>query len=129
MGQWHLHRGEVAEARQHALWVLADDAMDAGALRLLTNIKARENWFLGFWWRFNAAMSRLSEKAIVGTLIGLFLTVNAAAIYLSQMGEQSLSQGIQYVWLAFVLYTWIGTAIMSKLLKRELETVALKTSL
>jgi len=126
MGWLLLGRGDVEAARDHALWVLSDDATDVAALELLTAIKARESWFLSLWWRMNAWMLRRGDALRIGILIGLFLAVQIARTVLLQYGEQDVAGSLQFVWIAFCLYTWIGPAMFQKQLDKELSKVRLQ---
>lgn len=126
MGWLYLDRGELADAREHALWVLAQNATDDGALALLTAVKARENRFLSLWWRFNSWMMRKGDAMRIGILVGLYLVVQIANIVLDQNDMSGSSGLLSIVWLGFCIYTWAGPAIFQNQLKKELEKVRLQ---
>ena len=126
MGWLHLGRGEAQEARDHALWVLQQDATDDGALTLLTAIKARESRLLGFWWRFNSWMMHKGGVAQITILVGLYLVVQFARTMLQQNGMEGYSGSLSLIWLGFCIYTWVGPAMFENQLKKELEKVRLQ---
>ncbi len=126
MGWLHLQRGEADDAREHALWVLSENAEDESALSLLTAVKAQENWFLSLWWRFNSWMIHKSDAWRIGILVGLFLLVQIIGTVLRQNGITDAANSLSFVWIGFCLYTWIGPAIFEKQLQKELEKVRLQ---
>ena len=126
MGWLHLERGELEDAREHALWVLSQDADDTAALSLLTAVKARQSWFLSLWWRFNSWMIHKGEGLRIGILVGLFLAVQIASTVLRQNDMAGPAGTLTFVWIGFCLYTWVGPAIFEKQLQKELEKVRLQ---
>jgi tetratricopeptide (TPR) repeat protein len=126
MGWLLLGRGDVAAAREHALWVLAGDATDTAALELLTAVKASESRFLSLWWRMNAWMMHRSDAVRIGILVGLYLAVQIGQTALTQQGEDDIAGSLQFVWVAFCIYTWVGPAMFQKQLEKELSTVRLQ---
>ncbi len=126
MGWLHLKRDRLEEAREHALWVLAQNADDSGALSLLTAVKARENWFLSLWWRFNSWMTHKSEGLRIGILVGLYLVFQIASTLLRQNDMSEAASYLMFVWIGFCLYTWVGPAVFEKRLQKELEKVRLQ---
>lgn len=125
MGQVWLRRGRVEEAREHALWVLRQDATDTGALRLLASLKARQNPLLGLWWRYAMFMGELGSTRGMVVLLGAFVAYRFATLAARDLGQPGLASVIQLVWLALVVYSWVGPALFQRMVRQELETVRL----
>lgn len=126
MGMLYLARGNIEEARDHALWVLRDDPSSTKALGLMASIKARTNWFLGLWWHFNAWTSRLGEARVVFVLIMMFLVYRVSTQALKDLEMPTASLSMSVLWLAFVVYTWVGPALFNRSLAREMQKVSLR---
>lgn len=126
MGSLYLARGNVKEARAHALWALHRDPTHVKALRLMSGIKARTNWFLGLWWRFNTSMSRLGEARLIFVVILMFLLYRVATQALKDFGLSDAAFAVSLAWLAFVVYTWVGPALFNRSLEKELKGVSLR---
>ncbi|MBA3581131.1 MAG: tetratricopeptide repeat protein [Gammaproteobacteria bacterium] len=126
LGQMLLVQGDVAQARDHAIWVLQQDANHVGAIRLLAEIKMRDSIFLGCWWRFNAWLTRGSQQRVIGLLIALYLIFQVSTLALGDAGYPNASFAITLLWLAVVIYSWVGPTWFQRVLKRELATVKLK---
>jgi tetratricopeptide (TPR) repeat protein len=125
MGWVLLRRGQLDDAREHAAMALRADPSDSEALRLLAAYKARRNWFLGLWFRWNMAMSTIGDRKSILVLLVLFLVYRLAAQILTDLDMPDAARIIQYVWLAFVAYTWIGPGVFNVLLRRELDEIRL----
>jgi tetratricopeptide (TPR) repeat protein len=125
MGSIHLRRGEVAEAREHALWALRISPTAASALGLLAAVKARQSWFLGAWWRWNAWMNALGEARAVAVLLGAFLVYRAVTIAIEEGPRAELAQLVNVLWLGACVYTWVSPALFRRMVQRELAQVRL----
>lgn len=125
MGHVHLRRGELREAREHALWALSHDANDTRALFLMSAIKARANPLMGLWWRYNSWMADLGPIRSMIVLLVMFVVYRVAVISSAAAGHPQLAQGIDWAWLALVLYTFIGPQIFRRSLEKEMATVRL----
>lgn len=126
MGRVLLADGEVEEARRHALAILAADPRSAAALHLLVAAKARRSPLLGLWWRWNAFMSSLGDGRAILVLVGLYVAQRLATVALADAGAPGAAGWVSTGWLVFAAYTWIGPAVFSRLLRKELDTVRLK---
>ncbi len=126
LGHCDLAAGRVEEARAHALWALQNEPGDEGALVLLAAIKARQNWFLGAWWRFQTWVSAGSSRRAIALLVGMYLLYRAADIALVDHGLKSWTPALSIAWLGFCVYTWFAPGIFMRSVRRELETVKLR---
>ncbi|WP_213877388.1 tetratricopeptide repeat protein [Pseudomonas sp. dw_358] len=125
LGHLLLRRGETAAAREHAIWALQENANDRAALHLITAVKARESLFLSFWWRLNAWMSERGTTRAIVILLGMFVLYRVMVIALNQQGYPTLAEGVDWVWLAFVVYTFAAPQIFKRALDKELVQVRL----
>ena len=101
-GDVALRLGKAEEARDFALWALSQKATNREAIRLLVSVKARQNWFLGLWWRLTANI-----------WLRLLLVIAALPFGL---------------WFVPGLYLVVGRIIFDRMIKAELRTVKLKPS-
>ena len=97
-----------------------------GALRLLVDVKIRQNLFLGIWWRINAWLTRTTTRAIA-VLTGAYLVQRALGIWAASGGRTMTAEIISVAWLAICVYSWIAPALHARALKKELEEIRLKT--
>jgi tetratricopeptide (TPR) repeat protein len=127
LGRSELALGNATGARGHAIWALQLNPEDSGARALLCAVKARSNWFLGLWWRFQTWVSAGSHTRAILLLVGLYAAYRCAVILLEgQHADQRIVQAIQLVWLAFCLYTWVAPAMFSRALRKEMQEVSLR---
>ena len=120
MGKIKLKNGDTQEALNLAKYAIIQNPDSEQALKLFSDIKTRENWFLGLWWRFNSKMSTLSGTKASIVLISMFLFFNLLSQVLEDLGFVSLSKIFSYGWLIIVLYSWIGLPLYKKKLNEEL---------
>ena len=99
-GDVALRRGRAEEARDFALWALSQKATNREAIRLLVSVKARQNWFLGLWWRLTANLWLRVMLVMAAVPFGL--------------------------WFVPGVYLIVGRMIFDRMLKAELKTVKLK---
>lgn len=125
MGQVHVRRGQLEEARDHALWALRQNASDPGALRLLVEIQARKSWVLGLWWRWATWMGTLSDTRGMLVLLGAFAAQRVATQAALDLEAPTAATLIMLVWLGIVAYSWIGPSLFNRMLERELKGVKL----
>lgn len=124
MGRILLRRGQVEEARDHAIWALKAGAEES-ALYLLAQVKARQSFWLGLWWRWSTWMGTLGDGRALLVLLGAYVVYRIAAQFATDMGEQDVANLIQIVWLAVVAYTWVGPGWFYKTVEKELAEVEL----
>lgn len=127
VGHCELAAGDVTSAREHAAWALRIDPTDASPLTLLGAIKARESVLLGLWWRLQNFLSAGSNQRMVLMLVGVFLLYRAVMIALDENGMGHLVGPLSFLWLAFCAYTWIAPTLFWKSVRREMETVSLRS--
>jgi len=125
MGYLLLHRNETQEAKEHALLVLRNNSLHEGAIGLLAAVKARQSPLLGLWWRFNSFFGGGSMTRRVVLLIGAYLTYRALTIALADFGYEDAGTWLQFAWLGFCVYTWVGPAVFQRQLRKELEPAGL----
>ncbi len=121
MGKTQLALGDVAEAEYHARFAMTQNPESESALLLFANIKMRRNWFVGLWWRFNNWVATLGNAKSVLVLIGGYLAFNLLSVVADDLGYPTTAATLSYLWLALVLYSWIGIPIYRQALSRELE--------
>ncbi len=117
---------QIQDAMQHCRWALANNAENESALGLLTAIKARSNWFLGLWWRFNQSVGAGGMGRTIVILLGMYLLYRAMTIFLVDQQMAGASTVLTALWLGFVAYTWFAPVIFMRMLKKELEQISLK---
>ena len=125
MGKIFLNIGEVEKAREHAVWALHKKATDHGALLLMASIKARENLFLGLWWRFNTKVMQLGTSKAILLLLGVFALYKTLTIFAD---TNSLPWGdyLNFAWLALCVYSWVSPGIFQRSIDTELGRVELQ---
>lgn len=128
MGYLLLRRGEVAEAREHALIVLRHNASHEGAVQLLGAVKARQSLLLGAWWRFNSLFSGGAMSRRVLLLIGMFLAYRVAVIASGDLGYESAAAPLNMIWLGFCIYTWVGPAMFTRQIAKELAPTGVRSN-
>jgi len=121
MGKLKLKGGDIKEALNLAKYAIIQNPDSEQALKLFSDIKTRENWFLGLWWRFNSKMSTLSGTKASIVLISMFLFFNLLSQILEDLGFVSLAKFFTYGWLIIVLYSWVGLPLYKKKLNEELS--------
>ncbi|MGB2427337.1 MAG: tetratricopeptide repeat protein [Alteromonas sp.] len=126
-GNTLLRAGQVAQAREHAIWALQQDANNQSALALLTNIKARQNPLMGMWWRANTWLISGNNARTILLLISAYVLFRVSAIALADLGYELIATGVSMLWIGIVIYMWVGPTWFNKKLKRELETVVLNS--
>lgn len=126
MGGVLLRRGNAADAREHAVWALRQEPDHEGALVLLSGVKARTSPLLGLWWRYNTWMNSVGSGRSILILLFAYLLFRVATMGLHDLGRPELATAVRYLWLAIVIYTFVGPALFMKALRRELATVKLR---
>lgn len=126
MGRVLLSTGDLEGAREHAIAALQSDPQNPGALHLLTAVKARSSWWQGLWWRYATWGQRVGPTRNILVLMVAFVFYRILVIASLDAGERGIAQAIQFVWLAIVVYTFIGPALFKRALQKELATVQLK---
>lgn len=110
-GELALRDGKSGEARDFALWVLSQNAMNEAALRLLVQTKAARNWVLGAWWGY--AMFMANKPIWVRFAIILPIALLLTMVF----------RGFGYV---FALYMLTCRLIFNRMVSQELKTVKLR---
>jgi len=125
MGHVLLEKKHYNDAREHAVWALRNDPENSSALYLLSAIKAKTNWFLGLWWRYNAWVMRVGSTRAILVLLSAFIIYRLATIISFDMQRADIAAMINIAWLAVVVYTFVGPTIFNKSLRKELESIQL----
>lgn len=120
LGQIKLKEGNINEALDLAKFAIINNPDSKEALKLFCDIKSRQNWFLGLWWRFNSQMSILSPIKSSIVLISMFLIFNLVSQLMLDLNYNTLSKAFSYGWLLFVIYSWVGIPMYNKKLNKEL---------
>jgi Tfp pilus assembly protein PilF len=110
-GEIALRRGRTEEARDFALWVLAQDATNQSALRLLTQVKASRSVLLGVWWRYSMFVATRPRWLRLLVMIPFFCAL--------------LVIGHGLALLLFV-YLALSSVAFARMVRQEVKTVALK---
>ena len=120
MGKIALARGRMADAEYHSKFAIMNNPESAEALLLLANIKARQNWFLGLWWRLNSQLSTMTDLKRTTWLIGAYVVFSFLAQGIGDFGYPTTAMFVAYFWLAFAVYTWLALPLYHRSLKKEL---------
>lgn len=121
MGKVALDQGNIEDALYHARFAVSQNPSSESALRLLSDIKMRQNWFMGFWWRLNSKLSKMGNIKASLILISGYLIFSLLATILSDLGHGLAASIIAYGWLALVAYSWFCLPLYYKQLKKEIE--------
>jgi len=121
MGQLQLALGNIEDAEYHAKFVILQNPGNQIALNLFANIKMRKNIVFGLWWRFNAKVASFTDLKNGFLLISAYLIFNLLSLVAYDVGYEFASSGISYVWIALVVYSWLGIPYYHRMLKKELE--------
>lgn len=125
-GRLALVHGDVAGAREHALVALQAAPGDAGALALLTAVKARQSPLLGLWWRLMTWIGVGGILRATTLLLGLYVVYRLVEITLDLQGYDQARSLVHIGWLGLVLYTWVAPGQFERALRKELEGVKLR---
>ncbi len=120
-----LHRDDVPGAREHVVMALRQHANSEEGLRLLVAIKARQNPFLGLWFRWSLWMDAASNGRSVALLVGGFLAFQLLSALAEDLGYPSVADVLHYAWLGIVAYSWIAPGVFARMLAHELRGVEL----
>jgi Flp pilus assembly protein TadD len=126
LGHVMLARGDIGQARELALSALQADPENVGGLSLLTAIKARTSLFLGLWWRYATWGARVGPTKNIIVLLVAYFIFRVLLIVTSEAGSDQASVAISVVWLAIVVYSFVGPTLFNRALKKELESVRLR---
>ncbi len=121
MGKIQLAKGNLGEAEYHAKFVIMNSPNSEEALALFANLKARKNWFVGLWWRFNNKLANMSQLRQVTWLICAYLFFNLLSQIVGDLGYPLLSDVIAYTWIGLAIYSWVAIPIYLRMLKKELQ--------
>ena len=126
LGAVTLDRGEVDAARALAIEALRVRPDDEEAMGLLVACKARQSWWLGLWWRWQAWMNRGDKRRTIALLLGMYLAIQLSSQALTDLGQPGAAATLDLVWLAVAAYTWFAPALFRRMLDRELKPVQLR---
>jgi len=121
MGKIRLAQGDNQGAAEHAKLVIMNNPDSNSGLALLADIKARNNFFLGVWWRLNNYLSHMPAFKQVSLLIGGFLVFSLLAQILSDLGFATTARIVGIAWVGLVVYSWIAIPLYTKMIKKELK--------
>lgn len=126
MGNVLLRQGKTEESREHAVLALQHAPDNVAALALLAGIKARKNPALGLWWRYNVWMNSVGGTRSIAVLLLAYIIYRIATMGLQDMEMPEVASLVQYLWMAIVVYTFIGPSLFTKSLRKEMSDVRLK---
>lgn len=126
-GQIFLRRGDAAGAREHALLALRNDATHHGALHLVCAAKFRRNPLLGLWWLYAAWIARIGRGLPTGMIIVSGIALRVFLFGMITALDSGLGRLAIAGWLVFVAYTWTAAGLFKRALRREIESVQLRT--
>ena len=121
MGETMLALGDAAEADMHARYAVSQLPDDEGALRLLVNVRMRQNWFVGLWWRMNNRIVRLGTAQQGLVLILGFLVFQLAAQIFTDLDYPTTGAVLGYAWLGIVVYSWVGIPVYQRAVAKALS--------
>lgn len=122
-GRVFLIMGEVQKAHDHAIWALEQGRETSDVMGLLCDIKARTNWFLGWWWRWITWMNAMGMTRSIVVLLVAYLIYRFASIAVQQAEHPELSTLITLGWLGICIYTWVSPVLFKRMLKKEIQKV------
>ncbi len=125
-GKIALRRNDLEKAHDLALWALRHDAQNEAAVNLLCQTKIKKNPLMALWWGWAMFMQQFDGKTRVFILIGLWIGYNILARTVLRSAPPAIANGAAIFWVAFCLLTWIGPAVLGRMVARELEKVSLK---
>ncbi|MDZ7627569.1 MAG: tetratricopeptide repeat protein [Parvularculaceae bacterium] len=125
-GKIALRRGRLDEAQELALWALQRDAQNANAINLLSQAKIKKNPVMAIWWSWAIFMQRFGGKTRIFIILGLWLAYNVASRTVLANAAPAIQTGAAVAWLSFCLLTWIGPAVLERMVAKELESVKIK---
>ena len=125
MGRVLYRQGAIDEARHHAIWALRSDVDHKTALTLLTETKGHEDPGAGVWWRYHAWLGRLGQTRSVLVLLAAYLIYGCCRRLVGDWGSDGVAALIDGLWLAAVMYSWIGPMWFERVLDGELGQVKL----
>ena len=91
----------------------------------MAGIKARRSPLLGLWWRYSTWMGELGSRRAILLLLAAFAGQRFAGIYAKANELTMTADIIQWTWLALCVYTWVGPALFTRAVKKELAEVRL----
>lgn len=127
MAHLELIRGRIDEGQELARFAIMLNPNSHDALSLFADVKARKNVFLGLWWRFNTAISKMKPVSQVGTLIFGYIFFNFLGAIAYDFGYYKTSELILYAWLGLVIYSWVGIPLYKRMLAKEIQQFSLKS--
>jgi tetratricopeptide (TPR) repeat protein len=120
-GHVALREGRTSDAREDALWALSQEAENWHALGLLASIKMKTSPIMGLWWRYTVWMGKFTRAQRIAIVIGLLFAVRLVRAVAGPFAPVILT-----IWVLFCITTWIGPAIMRRMVERELKSVKIK---
>lgn len=127
MGRLQLIQGNITEAEYHARLAIMLNPSSREALALFADVKARNNIFLGIWWKFNAKVSRMKPLNQVAVLIFAYVFFNLLSNIVFDLGYTKSSSVIDYAWLAIVIYSWVAIPIYQRMLNKEIQQFSFRS--
>jgi len=127
MGRLQLIQGNIAEAEYHARLAIMLNPGSREALALFADVKARNNIFLGAWWKFNAKVSRMKPLNQVAVLIFAYVFFNLLSNIVYDFGYIQTSNVIDYSWLAIVIYSWVAIPFYQRMLNKEIQKFSFRS--
>lgn len=121
MGELRLAEGDIAEAEYHAKFAISQNPNSEMALKLFCDIKMKNSFFMGLWWKFNSRISSMGNVKGSVILISMYLVFQFLSLILGDLGYTSGASLVSSGWLVFVIYSWIGIPIYHRKLKQELR--------
>jgi Tfp pilus assembly protein PilF len=125
-GKVAFRRGENEAARDMALWALQSDAENPAAISLLVQTKVRKNPLMAIWLGWAHFMGRFDGKTRVFILIGLWLAFNVANRTILRVTPGGVQLAASLLWIGFCLLTWIGPAVIGRMVAKELQKVRVR---
>jgi predicted Zn-dependent protease len=126
MGRLQLVDGNISEAEYHARLAIMLNPSSKQALQLFSDVKARQNMFIGLWWKFNSKISQLNTLNQVAILVFGYVLFNFLGILLHDLGYHQSGKIVNFSWLIIVVYSWLGMPLYQRMLNKEIEQFSFK---
>jgi Tfp pilus assembly protein PilF len=125
-GKIAFRRGDNEAARDMALWALQRDAENPAAISLLVQTKVRRNPLMAIWLGWAHFMGRFDGNTRIFILIGLWVAFNVANRTILRAAPGGVQLAASLLWIGFCLLTWIGPAVIGRMVAKELAKVRVR---
>jgi tetratricopeptide (TPR) repeat protein len=125
-GHAMLAHGDSEEGLRLALSALAYAPTDIDALQLLASAKMKKNPIGGLWWRWNRLLVKLGQTRSIFFVVGIWVVYRWSVLASQDFGlPASVEMLLTILYLGFVIYTISASALVGRMVAKEVERVRL----